>query len=67
MADAKEVGMGYPAEETYCHPNQIVWNLHLFYQKPGKGQAVLRNSSNRRIQTAKRPVSVKPQAAYACS
>jgi hypothetical protein len=20
-ADAKEVGMGNPAEETYCHPN----------------------------------------------
>jgi len=22
-ADAKEVGVGNPAEETYCHPNMI--------------------------------------------
>jgi hypothetical protein len=22
-ADAKEVGVGNPAEETYCHPNGI--------------------------------------------
>jgi hypothetical protein len=22
-ADAKEVGVGNPAEETYCHPNKI--------------------------------------------
>ena len=23
-ADAKEVGVGNPAEETYCHPNAII-------------------------------------------
>jgi hypothetical protein len=23
-ADAKEVGVGNPAEETYCHPNAIM-------------------------------------------
>ena len=23
-ADAKEVGVGNPAEETYCHPNEIM-------------------------------------------
>ena len=23
-ADAKEVGVGNPAEETYCYPNQIL-------------------------------------------
>jgi len=23
-ADAKEVGVGNPAEETYCHPNKIM-------------------------------------------
>ncbi len=26
-ADAKEVGVGNPAEETYCYPNQIFYKL----------------------------------------
>ena len=24
VADAKEVGVGNPAEETYCHPNNLM-------------------------------------------
>ena len=25
-ADAKEVGVGNPAEETYCHPNSLLYD-----------------------------------------
>ena len=27
-ADAKEVGVGNPAEETYCHPNILYYGAH---------------------------------------
>jgi hypothetical protein len=29
-ADAKEVGVGNPAEETYHHPNQNLWKKYDF-------------------------------------
>ena len=35
-ADAKEVGVGNPAEETYCHPNQ---NRFKSYSKPKQNPA----------------------------
>jgi hypothetical protein len=35
IADAKEVGVGNPAEETYCYPNTLIlgpsWSLSIGY------------------------------------
>ena len=33
-ADAKEVGVGNPAEETYCHPNNQILCPPLFLSTP---------------------------------
>ncbi len=35
-ADAKEVGVGNPAEETYRRPNQITHSNHFRLNKPEK-------------------------------
>jgi hypothetical protein len=43
-ADAKEVGVGNPAEETYCHPNGLnispEWRLSTGYCQTGYYLAV---------------------------
>ena len=36
-ADAKEVGVGNPAEETYCHPNKMTVRQRYWFCQPIMG------------------------------
>jgi hypothetical protein len=71
-ADAKEVGVGNPAEETYCHPNNEILCPLPFLSIPGQLMLIILmhslhlSSSSSKLEKTRRRTSTRTRTTLFC-